>query len=209
MKKVVLVLSVLVLLSPFASGQPDSVRKETYLYSVKGTDSLYLDRYYSPIQPVNSPSIIFMFGGGFVTGTRDGKGYIPYFEYMVRNGYTVVSIDYRLGFKALAAGDTESLPQSGGKIKQAKAFMALFLNVVNIAVEDLFDATVFVLDHAAEWGIDPQRIVANGSSAGAISVLQGEYAICNNWDEAAKLPAGFNYAGWYLLRERYWSTRGN
>lgn len=193
MRKTVLILSVLLFSFGLLSGQ--SVRKDTYLYLVKDADSLYLDRYRAVDSPADSPCVIFMFGGGFFTGSRDGKGYIPYFEFLAGNGYTVVSIDYRLGFKSLARGGEQAQERSGGKIKQARAFMALFMDVVEMAVEDLFDATTYILDHAAEWGVDPGRIVANGSSAGAISVLQGEYAICNGQPVAGRLPAGFNYVG--------------
>lgn len=168
MRKAVSSLSVLLFTVTLLSGQ--AVRKETYLYAVKDTDSLYLDRYRA-VNAAGSPCVIFMFGGGFFTGSRDGKGYIPYFEFLAENGYTVVSIDYRLGFKSLAERGATTQERSGGKIRQAKAFMALFLDVVNMAVEDLFDATAFVLDHAGDWGVDPGRIIANGSSAGAISVL--------------------------------------
>ena len=37
--------------------------------------------------------------------------------------------------------------------------------------------------------------VASGSSAGAITVLQAEYDLCNGHELAKRLPAGFNYAG--------------
>ena len=64
-----------------------------------------------------------------------------------------------------------------------------------MAVEDLYDATSFVAGKSAEWGIDPARIVACGSSAGAITVLQGAYFIANENPLTAKLPDGFDYAG--------------
>lgn len=50
---------------------------------------------------------------------------------------------------------------------------------ISMAVEDLYDATAFIVDKADEWGIDSSQIVACGSSAGAITVLHGEYALCN------------------------------
>ena len=82
---------------------------KTFVYSVKNGDSLRLDRYtYAPAIKVGeqAPCMIFVFGGAFIHGTRDAESYRPFFEYMAReNGYTVVSIDYRLGLKEpLAAG---------------------------------------------------------------------------------------------------------
>lgn len=162
--------------------------KTTYSYSVKGDQTLYLDRYSSPLSVATdrTPCIIFMFGGAFARGTRDMDKYIPYFDYMVRQGYTVISIDYRLGLKGVE--QDKELNEEG--------FVRRFIYSVDMAVEDLFDATQYVLDHAEEWNIDPDAITINGSSAGAVTVLQAEHAICNGTHHVAtKLPAGFNYAG--------------
>lgn len=162
--------------------------KTTYPFSVKDGQTLSLDLYKSgeTVTGEPTPCIIFMFGGAFARGSRDVPKYMPYFDYLVQNGYTVVSIDYRLGLK-------DAAQQPGLNEEQ---FAGYFVHAVDIAVEDLFDATRFVLDHATEWNIDPAQIIANGSSAGAVTVLQAEYAICNNtYNVAQKLPAGFNYAG--------------
>ena len=64
-----------------------------------------------------------------------------------------------------------------------------------MCIRDRYDATSFVAGKSAEWGIDPARIVACGSSAGAITVLQGAYFIANENPLTAKLPDGFDYAG--------------
>lgn len=66
---------------------------------------------------------------------------------------------------------------------------------ISMAVEDLYDATAFIVDKADEWGIDSSQIVACGSSAGAITVLHGEYALCNASPLVQHLPVGFRYAG--------------
>lgn len=155
--------------------------KATHLYAVKGADSLYLDHYVSPVEGLR-PCVIFVFGGGFSHGVRDKEGDIPYFEFLQSNGYDVVSIDYRLGMRE--AKDVGVLE-----------FFPLFRNTINLAVEDLFSATSYILDNAEQWNIDPSQIIASGSSAGAITVLQGGYSICNHLPIADSLPEGFNYAG--------------
>ena len=66
---------------------------------------------------------------------------------------------------------------------------------IHMAVEDLFSATEFIIDNADELGVDPSEIVICGSSAGAISVMQAEYEICNRTSWAASLPEDFRYAG--------------
>ena len=130
--------------------------------------------------------MMFVFGGGFVRGTRDHEGYLPYFKFLNDNGFDVVSIDYRLGLKPLTT--MKEMPS-------VRETIGLLNNAVNIAVEDLFSATLFVLENAERWQINPKQIVTSGSSAGAITVLQAENAICNRTPSAAVLPQGFNYAG--------------
>ena len=101
-------------------------------------------------------------------------------------GYTVVSIDYRLGMKkAMQAGTLSE-----------ETFPEAWITTLAMATGDLYDATAYVCDHASAWGVDKTRIVASGSSAGAITVLMGEYGICNGHPLARqKLPQDFNYAG--------------
>ena len=159
-------------------------QKQTHLFAVKGTDSLYLDHYISPVEGQRG-CMMFVFGGGFVGGNRDSDMYLPYFEFLTNNGYDVVSLDYRLGLKAL-----KNMPDPS-----TKDMIVLLNNSVNMAVEDLFSATLFVLDNAKQWQIDTKKIVTSGSSAGAITVLQAENALCNRTPSAAVLPSGFRYAG--------------
>jgi predicted esterase len=64
-----------------------------------------------------------------------------------------------------------------------------------MAVEDLYSATRFIIDNAEVLGINPSNIVIAGSSAGAISVMQAEYELCNRRKWAEVLPEGFRYAG--------------
>lgn len=187
-KSFIMFLSMLVLAEAAgAAGTTEAApEKRTYLYAVKDADSLYLDHYPSPAAEGVRPCMIFVFGGGFVGGTRDNAEYLPYFDYLTRKGYDVVSIDYRLGLKPLRGVDRKI---------STREMVGLFNNAVSIAVEDLFSATLFVLDNADEWKIDTDMIVTCGSSAGAITVLQAENSVCNRTAAAAVLPAGFNYAG--------------
>lgn len=156
-----------------------AITKQTHLYAIKGADSLYLDHYAAPIEG-KRPCVMFVFGGGFVGGARDHD--TEYFLFLANNGYDVVSIDYRLGMRGV---------ESPGIIEFLKAMD----KTINIAVEDLYSATNFILDHADEWQIDPTKIVVSGSSAGAITSLQAEYAICNSLPVTKGLKEGFNYAG--------------
>ena len=159
----------------------------TYLYAERDTCDLYLDVYnpakgsQTSIDGKMKPTIVFMFGGGFIGGTRDDASYNQWFRTLTQNGYRVISIDYRLGLK--------------GSDKVGVAQVNVLDKAIHMAVEDLFSATVFMIDNAETLGIDPENIVVSGSSAGAISVMQAEYEICNCTSCTEVLPEGFNYAG--------------
>lgn len=179
-------LFVIISLCWVVAGLQAQTNKQTCLYAVKDADSLYLDRYIPNITTEDSqghPCLIFVFGGGFSHGSRDGSTYIPFLEYLAEQGIEAISIDYRLGLK------------NGIDMSSYQNVISQFTKTLTMAVEDLYSATGFVLQHAAEWSIDPQQIIAAGSSAGAITVLQGEYMLCNFPDVAAHFPQGFTYAG--------------
>lgn len=177
----------------------DGIIAQTHLYAVKGADSLYLDHYIAPVEG-KRPCMMFVFGGGFVGGQRDNKLYSRYFQFLTEQGFDVVSIDYRLGLKNLGKNT------AGSSIRD---MIGVINNAINIAVEDLFSATLFVIDNAERWQIDTDNIVTSGSSAGAITVLQAEQNICNRTARAAVLPAGFNYAGIISFAGAIFSTSGN
>lgn len=195
--------NILILLISFIWLGTAAQNKQTFVYSVKGTDTLRLDKYDKNTDNKLKPCIIYMFGGGFMTGQRDGEEHEAYFKKLTDLGYTVVSIDYRLGLKEIA------IKAKAGEKIGAKEMITSFGNAINIAVEDLFDATNYVIANAEKWNIDKNMIVANGSSAGAISVLQGEYYICSENELASKLPPDFNYAGVISFAGAIFSTNGN
>lgn len=197
-----LIILVFFLMPSVLKGEEKRIQKKTFIYSVKGADTLRMDRYDIPGDTIGKPCVIFMFGGGFYTGARDAEGYSGFFEFLVGEGYTVASIDYRLGFKNIAHTG------NNGRFGFCD-FMCLFQSTIMMAVEDLFDATNFVLDNAAQWGIDPGLIVTCGSSAGAITVLQGEYERCNRTLTAQVLPQDFRYAGVISFAGAVFSDHGH
>lgn len=162
--------------------------KQTYTFAIKGGDTLRVDKYSTAISAADTlarPVVLFAFGGGFKGGARYSPTYLPYFNFLVRNGFVVVSTDYRTGLKNVDKSKMASLAGFSEALQQA----------IGMAVEDFYDATAFVIRQSKEWKTDPGRIVACGSSAGAVTVLQAEYEICNHSALAARLPVGFNYAG--------------
>lgn len=188
MKQIFLAMAALTAFCLSASAQNDLLSPDgTYMYERRDTCDLFMD-VYSPAEGsedtfmgVRKPTVVFMFGGGFIQGTRDDKSYNSWFRMLTENGYRVISIDYRLGLK--------------GATKVGVAQVNLLDKAIHMAVEDLFCATNFIIENADQLGVDPSAIVISGSSAGAISVMQAEYEIANRTSWASVLPQGFNYAG--------------
>lgn len=159
----------------------------TYMFVQRDTCELFMDVYnpkrgsQTTFQGKKKPTILFMFGGGFIRGTRDNKDYHSWFSQMTANGYRVISIDYRLGLK--------------GSKQVGVAQVNVLDKAIHMVVEDLFSATNFIIENAEQLGVDPANIVISGSSAGAISAMQAEYELANRTSWAQVLPEGFRYAG--------------
>lgn len=180
MKRIALTLvSLLVALHGSAKSLPAS--DATYLFAQRDSCDLCLD-VYEPSGKAKA-SVIFVFGGGFITGSRDSKEAREWFGELIANGYRVISIDYRLGLKGFHGAGLN------------RRFIEATRNAIDMAVEDLFSATAFIIENSAEIGIDPSSLVVSGSSAGAITAMQAEWEICNGGELAGILPEDFNYAG--------------
>ena len=161
------------------------VTMETIAFAEKDGRMLWLDKYETPGSEEARPVVLFAFGGGFYTGDRADKYQIPYFEFLARNGFVVLSTDYRTMLKELDVS----------KVKTPVDFLDALQGAIDTAVVDFCDAARYAIDHAEEWNIDPSLIVASGSSAGAITALQAEYDICNGRYTTGRLPEDFNFAG--------------
>lgn len=159
----------------------------TYMFEKRDDGELFLDIYkpaegsQTTIAGKEKPTIMFMFGGGFIAGTRDNPQYHKWFKMLTDNGFQVISIDYRLGLK--------------GSNKVGVAQVNVLDKAIHWAVEDLFSATKFLIKNSDQLGVDPYNIVIAGSSAGAITVMQAEYELCNNTKWTTGMPEGFRYAG--------------
>lgn len=167
----------------FSKDIPSTIEKTTKVFAVKDTSNLKMDIYKLKSQSDRvQPCMIFVFGGGFISGKRDSKQYNDYFTVLAEKGITVVSIDYRLGLRGIkkAPSVTNTKPM---------------YHAVDIAVEDLFSATKYLLDNAGTLNIDAKLIMISGSSAGAITVLQSDYVKRNTLSGSEILPADFQYSG--------------
>ncbi|HBG56440.1 alpha/beta hydrolase [Proteiniphilum sp. UBA1028] len=193
LRKTVLVIFPVLLLSLTLPAH--TLQKETRIFTEIEGVALKLDIYKTDSATIlPQPCLIFVFGGGFKEGKRDSGSYLPYFHYFANKGFTVVSVDYRLGMKG----------------KDAPGIMNYkpLQRSIEMAVSDLYTATNYLLKNAGELDIDPSLFILSGSSAGAITVLQADYMERDNYPAADVLPEDFRYAGVISFAGGIFSTEG-
>lgn len=135
---------------------PDAGDK-TFTYKKTKQAELGLVVHYPPKWKTQDqrPAIVFFFGGGWTNGSI--QQFEPQARYLASRGMVAVRADYRVKSRH------EVTPEA--------------------CVEDAKSAIRWVRQHAGELGIDPQKIVAAGGSAG------GHLAACTS------LCAGLEAAG--------------
>lgn len=100
------------------------------------------------------PAVVLVHGGGFTGGAKGGyTGQLA--RHLAAHGFVAFDIDYRL------RGDLGP----GATLEQAMV----------AAQEDLGRAVAHVVERAATYGVDPDRIAVGGGSAGAITALLATY----------------------------------
>ncbi len=100
-------------------------------------DPLVRLRIYKETGSTNKPVLLYFHGGGFIFGNPEQSDEL-FYHLVPDSGYTVVSVAYRLA------------PES--------PFPA--------AIEDGYAALLWLANHGTEIGIDPQKIIVGGRSAG-------------------------------------------
>lgn len=174
---------------------PLKAQQSTVVYITRDTLPLKMDIYLPAAHASNNSCVIFAFGGGFFTGTRDAKNYLDYFKSLTDSGYVVASIDYRLGLK-----NSRKPPSIFNKKP--------LINSIEMAVEDFYAATSYLLQHASEYHIDGSKFIASGSSAGAITALTADYQKRNSYGTKI-LPDSFQYAGVISFAGGIYSSHGH
>jgi len=122
--------------APAAKAEYEVIAQTNVEYAQHDGTKLVADLY-QPKGLGRAPAIIAVHGGGWQNGSRAGYRY--WGTYLAKNGYVVLSIDYRLG--------------------KPGAYPA--------SVYDVKAAIQFVRAKAESLGVDPDRIGLMGDSAGA------------------------------------------
>ena len=152
---------------------PAGVEPSTrWFISANGTDTLGYDLFLPHDADIHPGwGVVFMHGGGFFTGSRDGTACQAYCRALAERGIAVVSIDYRL--------------RQVGKGFHCDISILDKREAIRWAAEDL----VAAID--AVGGNFPNGIIAAGSSAGgAEAVLDAVYAMPQSSLKAAISLAG-------------------
>ncbi len=128
---------------------PPEIRHEPGLtYARAGGQELKLDLYFPPghSRQDSRPILVLIHGGGWKSGSRED--YRPYALKVAKAGYVVASLSYRLSGVA-------KFPAQ---------------------IRDVNAALQFLGERSGEYGIDPERIVVMGGSAGGHLAMLAGYA---------------------------------
>ncbi|WP_182043153.1 alpha/beta hydrolase [Moheibacter lacus] len=147
-----------------------SQTKQTHTYGVKDGEELKLDIYFPDNfdQNTSFPTIVWMHGGGFSGGSRDAPDETQLCQEITNRNYIAVSISYRLTRKGTKEGFGCDCP------KEVK------LETFQKASEDYLDAVQFLIRNRGKFKIDPEKVIAGGSSAGAEGILNAIF-MKENW----------------------------
>ncbi|QGJ70331.1 Carboxylesterase NlhH [Planctomycetales bacterium 10988] len=148
-------LAVCGLMVAFSSATAEEVTSKQILYSPDVDPPLYLHVDFPPGWQAsdNRPVIVFYFGGGWRGGSV--KQFKDQAHYLASRGLVAIRVDYRI--------------QSLHKVTP------------NECVKDAFKSMDYIVAHQDELGIDPNKIIAAGGSAG------GHLAACTALTPRAKL----------------------
>lgn len=150
------------------------------IYAKPGVKSLKYD-VYSPTGARNLPCIIIIHGGGWVSNTEDIMRGLA--RELTRGGkFVVFSIDYR--WAQTRDGDAKG-------------------NTMADIIDDVFGAIAHIMEHAAEYGGDPDRIGVTGDSAGGhLSAVAGMMTNKIGNGGFGKRPGVFEFMPVYLPKNK-------
>ena len=154
---------------------------KTITYFTNDSTKLELDLFLPKKQGKEKlPLLIHVHGGGFAGGERIWGHTIA--KHAASQGYAAASISYTLYMK--------------DKNFSCNGILSEKIKAIQIAVNQLWQATLFFNNNSEKYNIDTNKIFISGSSAGAETALHAAF-----WDRKIMtiypetLPEDFQYAG--------------
>jgi len=159
------------------------VEKNDVIYGRADGAALLADIAY-PNGKTQVPAILMVHGGRWRAGTRTDASYAKQAQW-AQDGFFAMNIDYRL---------VNSTPAPA-------------------CYQDMYTALRWLHAHAAEYGIDVNRIYLMGNSSGghevalAATLGEGPYAKTGGWEkESADFRAAISFSGAYDLNTLSWGN---
>ncbi|HEX9416996.1 MAG TPA: alpha/beta hydrolase [Gaiellaceae bacterium] len=165
MRRIAIALLLAVALAAPAAAGGDVRVSRDVVYAQRGGVAVSLDVYRPPTVGRHRPAVILIHGGGFRRG--DKAALAPFGMRLAGRGWVAFSVNYRLAPQFL--------------------FPA--------GVEDVRAAVRWVREHAQRYGVDPPRIGALGSSAGAnLAAILGTWG-SGRLDRGSRIAAYVSWSG--------------
>lgn len=139
-------------------------------------DGTYQDLHLDVYRPQNDTAthralIIFVHGGSFVAGSKDGPDMVPLCRDFAKMGYVTASIEYRLGVQIAPLPDSVDVTEAVWRaVHDARAAVRFFRKDFS--------------ENGNTYGIDTSKIFMGGVSAGAITAIHLAYM-----DHMSEVPA--------------------
>lgn len=144
-------------LSTFSLRRSPKVVPDATVNYLEGNDG-QMDVYLPPDVEREAPLMVYVHGGGWIQGARDEAA--ADLRWFADQGYVVLAPEYSLAIPKRPTWDT--------------------------AINQIGSVLAWAVEHAADWGADPHRLVVWGGSAGANLALVASYAAATGF----RLPDG-------------------
>lgn len=175
--------TLMIIFSAVALSAQPKIKVNTVEYAEKDGESLKVDIYNPKSKDSNRICVLYMHGGGFSGGNRDHVNHNNFCKYFAEQGYLTATMSYRYTMKG-KGGMGANCPAED----KLEAFIK--------SSDDLKSCVAYLVRNSDKYGIDPDKIVVIGSSAGAEAVINAVYwPMSKTLDKEQALDNDFKFGG--------------